>query len=298
MNHASQWRIELARSIAPHYARYPHVDAVVLLGGAARGWADSWSDIDLVVYWQQPPTDAERYTVIEALNAEPGNFGDTFTEQPDPNLRCWFEDFYLAGDPDTGFKIDVGHHLTSDMDAVVEAVTQRYDTHALKQEMLYSIKRVLPFYGETRIECWKRAAGLCPEPLARRFVEKNLRLPEFWIAEASAARGDWLLYQRAALEVCRSLLAAVVALNREYFPGTKHQAHLLADMTIRPEHFNTRLIDCLRGEPEAAIAEIYRLYDEVYALAQQHMPTADLTGAREEFFHRRARWDSPPVTLR
>ncbi len=298
MNHASQWRIELARSLAPHYAAYPNVDAVVLLGGAARGWADSWSDLDLVVYWQQPPTEAERRAVIEALNGQTGNFGDTFAEQADPNLRYWFEDFYLAGDKDTGFKIDVGHHLTSDMDAVVEAVTQRCDMHSLKQEMLYSIKRVLPFYGETLIERWKQAASICPEALAGQFVEKHLRLPAFWIAQACVMRGDWLLYQRAMLEVCRNLLAAVVALNREYFPGAKHQAHLLADMNIQPENFNARLINGLRGEPEAAIREIYRLYDEVYALAQQHMPEADLSGAREEFHHHRVRWNWPPVTLR
>jgi hypothetical protein len=185
-----------------------------------------------------------------------------------------------VGDEQTGIKIDVGHHLASDMDAVIEAVTQRLDLHPLKHEILYSIQRVRVFYGDSLIDRWKQAASQYPEALAGQLVEQHLRLPPFWIAEACAERGDWLLYTRTREEVCRRLLMAVAALNREYFPGTKRQAHLLAELSIQPAQLNERLNAILRGGPQAALAETYRLYDEVYTLTQQYVPQADLTGAR------------------
>lgn len=290
----SRWRIELARSIAPHYAAYPNVEAVVVLGGVARGWADSYSDIDLVVYWREPPAESERRGVFEQLGAHAGGFGDTFSTQPDPHLRYWWEDYYLGGDDHSGLKIDVGHHLIADMDAVIESVTQRLDLHSLKHEMLYSIKRVRAFYGEALIERWKLAAAHYPDVLAAKLVEQHLWLPPFWIAEACIERGDWLLYTHTIEEVCRHLLIVVTALNREYFPGVKRQARLLAELSVKPAGFNQRLNNILRGDPHAAVAEVYGLYDEVLSLAQQYVPQADLLGARERFLQQRAQWYSAP----
>ncbi|MAS37609.1 MAG: hypothetical protein CL610_26675 [Anaerolineaceae bacterium] len=293
MNHASQWRIDIALDIAPHYARYAHVEAVVVLGGVARGWADAYSDIDLVVYWRQPPTEAERSSVSAALGAHPGPFGDTFTSQPDPTLRYWWEEYYLGGDAQAGLKIDVGHHLSADMDAVVEAVTQHHDPHALKHEMLYSIKRVQTFYGDARINRWKQAAGMCPQPLAQRIVEENLNLPPFWMARASADRDDGLLYARVLQEVCQRLLMVIVALNREYFPGVKRQAQLLAEMRIQPVSFHERINQALRANPDEAIPAVEQLYDEVFALARQHMPQADIAAAPQRFHFQRPRLSAP-----
>lgn len=174
------------------------------------------------------------------------------------------------------------------MDAVIEAVTQRLDLHSLKHEMLYSIKRVQAFYGEALINCWKQAAAHYLETLAVQLVEQHLYLPPFWIAEACVEREDWLLYTSVTQEVCRHLLMAVVAMNREYFPGVKRQAQLLSELAIQPEDFNIRLNAILLGDPQAAIAEVYRLYDDVFALVQKHVPQASVTGARERFLNRRA----------
>lgn len=62
MNAASQWRHTIAKRLAPIYAANPHVAAVLVGGSTARGHADRYSDIELGVFWHQPPTDAERFT--------------------------------------------------------------------------------------------------------------------------------------------------------------------------------------------------------------------------------------------
>ena len=294
MNTASQWRMNVAGKIAPYYAAYADVDAVVVLGGVARGRADAWSDLDLVIYWRVPPTERERRAVVEQLGGQSADYWDTFDKEPDPTLRYWAEDFTLAGDSDTGFKIDVGHHMTGDMHHVIEAVTQQHDLHPLKHEMLYSIKRVQVLHGEALIRAWVAAAGQCPEPLARQLVQANLRLPPLWSAEASVTRGDWLLYSRIMMLISEHLLKAVVALNREYYPGPKRQAHLIHELTITPDDFDRRLERMVRTDPATAIPTTYALYDDVLALAQSHLPQADLDGASERFHHRRKPWEHPP----
>ena len=65
MNEASQWRLEVARFVAPIIARNPHVTAVMLGGSASRGHADSYSDIEIGVFWSQPPTEEDRMSPIE-----------------------------------------------------------------------------------------------------------------------------------------------------------------------------------------------------------------------------------------
>ena len=274
-----------------------YVDAVVVLGGVARGWADDYSDIDLVVYWREPPTETERRTVIGAVGGTVGQFDDTFASEPDPTLRYWWEDYYLAGDQRTGLKIDVGHHLRWDMDAIIKAVTQQHEMHPLKHEILYSIKRVQVLYGELLIQRWKTEAGRCPETLACQIVEDCLRLPPLWGAEASVVRDDWLSYTRIIAQISERLLRALVALNRGYYPGSKRQQHLLDELNIKPQDFNQRLNLLLRGEPQQAVRLIADLHDEILTLASEHMPQADLSGVREWFRYRRKRWENPPAGM-
>ncbi|MFQ5420350.1 MAG: hypothetical protein ACE5EY_08300 [Anaerolineae bacterium] len=70
MNKETQKRIALARQIAPGYIENPKVAAVVIAGSVSRGWADSYSDIELDVYWQQQPIDTDRLQPIERNNGQ------------------------------------------------------------------------------------------------------------------------------------------------------------------------------------------------------------------------------------
>jgi hypothetical protein len=60
MNEASLWRYALAQQIAPYYCANPKVTAVSVGGSVSQGCADLYSDIDLAVFWTDPPTEKER----------------------------------------------------------------------------------------------------------------------------------------------------------------------------------------------------------------------------------------------
>ena len=65
MQEESLWRYALAQQIAPHYHANPQVAAVLVEGSVARDYADHSSDIDLAVFWAQPPTAKERRDIVK-----------------------------------------------------------------------------------------------------------------------------------------------------------------------------------------------------------------------------------------
>jgi predicted nucleotidyltransferase len=60
MNQDSQWRLALAERIAAAYIENPKAAVVMIAGSVGRGVADRYSDIEIDVYYTEPPTEAER----------------------------------------------------------------------------------------------------------------------------------------------------------------------------------------------------------------------------------------------
>ena len=64
MQEASRWRYGLAQQITPHYHANPKVAAMIVEGSFARDDADHSSDLDLAVFWAEPPTARERQDIV------------------------------------------------------------------------------------------------------------------------------------------------------------------------------------------------------------------------------------------
>ncbi|MGI9059346.1 MAG: hypothetical protein ACR2H5_12270 [Ktedonobacteraceae bacterium] len=54
MNIASQYLLTLAKRNAQAYASLPNIKAIMLTGSAAEGISDFYSDIDMILYCQEP----------------------------------------------------------------------------------------------------------------------------------------------------------------------------------------------------------------------------------------------------
>src|SRR5215469_11796265 len=99
MNEASAWRYTLAQQIAPHYSAHPKVAAVAVAGSVARGYADRSSDLDLAIFWSEPPTAKERRDIITRAH------GRRVPRLPSAKENDWWSDIYEVG----GVVIDVRH---------------------------------------------------------------------------------------------------------------------------------------------------------------------------------------------
>ena len=70
VNQPTKSRRALAAQVAAHYADSPKVAAIVMAGSIARGWADRHSDIELDVYWSEPPEDTDRMAPIHSAGGK------------------------------------------------------------------------------------------------------------------------------------------------------------------------------------------------------------------------------------
>jgi predicted nucleotidyltransferase len=60
MTQVSQGGLAIANQIAAAYRDNPNVLVVMVSGSVARGHADSYSDLEIGIFWTHPPSDDER----------------------------------------------------------------------------------------------------------------------------------------------------------------------------------------------------------------------------------------------
>src|SRR5690348_8691674 len=101
-------RLALAEQAASAYVANPHVAAVLVAGSVGRGLADEHSDIELDVYWAEPPTPEERSAAVEGAGRE--RVYDVVDELE-------WADGYLVD----GVKVDTSGFLTSTIDGHLDA---------------------------------------------------------------------------------------------------------------------------------------------------------------------------------
>src|SRR5579883_3490058 len=138
MSSASQWRLDVACSLAEQYATLEHVAGVMVGGSPARGQADRFSDIELLVVWSSAPTEEERGAVISAAG------GDLHRLYPYDATEAIWEDLYFMGrdasdEPFSGCQVEIGHHLRETLDATITRILEQPQTDEALLNLLAGI---------------------------------------------------------------------------------------------------------------------------------------------------------------
>jgi hypothetical protein len=288
MNDASRWRLTLARRVAPVIARNPRVRAVICAGSTSRGCADAYSDVEIGVFWEGPPSDEERMAPISPAG---GVFWelDPYDEEHD----IWMEEWGLGG-----VKMDVRNLTIAGMERILADVLERYDSSLFKQATLSAVQHAIPLVNAPLIEGWQTRLAAYPQALAEAMVREHLYLYEWsWWLEQLVARGDWPLVYNALAEAASELLAMLAGLNRIYHPSNKWMRRLIGELRIAPPNLAERIERIFRrggAEPLAAGHELRALVLEVYDLIDAHLPTVDTSDARARFLRDRGHFDAPP----
>jgi predicted nucleotidyltransferase len=298
----SRWRIALARKIAPIYAAIPEVSAVVLIGGLARGRGDRYSDLDLAVFWDRAPSEAERRAAqlqFAPLLGTPVVLGELAAipvfDHSDLGV-LWEEAAFIGRDAATGFKIDVNHRTVAAMEHILEEVAVRRDTHPHRLEVLYSIRRAIVLHGADLITRWQAQAAIYPDALARKLVTRHLSRLRANLA-MHIYRGEMLPFYQGMAEAQTHLLGALLALNRIYPPELKRVREICDEMALKPDGLAERLNRMLREAPTPALQALIVLVEEVFVLIEQHLPQLDLTQIRAAFYAARQPFDAAPLEI-
>jgi hypothetical protein len=276
---ASAWRAELVQPLQTAYAAVPDVAAVALSGSAARRTADRWSDVEVMVFWSDPPCEAERRESAERGGAVgrryfPFDAGD----------RVWSDDLSVGPE---GVLVEVTHILVATAEEQLDGLLAQFDPEPALLDFAQGVLDAVPEYGSALIEGWQSRLRTYPERLQLAVVRRSAQVDHFWRWRMYVDRRNPMILAAASAEIAGRLYATVLALNKKYGPSLESPDALSQQFEVAPTEFAARLrqsFDLPAAEQAAVLAD---LIGETYDLVERHTPAVDVARLREIFEHER-----------
>lgn len=258
----------LSLDISEIYTLNPKVEAVLLGGSVSRDWQDAYSDIELLIFWKEAPTDEDRKDSIKKLN---GHIIDFHPFEEDE----WSETYITQG-----VKFEISNFLTDTIHQIIKDVIASFDTNLAKQCLVAAIDNGVPLHGELIVNRMKEIVYTYPNELREAMVLEHIDFGNRWNnREALLHRQDWLMLYSVMVTVQMNLMGILFGLNRQYVihPAFKWQRHSLRLMETAPKNVITRLESIFLEEPQWAVKELEAIIQEVYELIHYELPQLDLT---------------------
>jgi hypothetical protein len=134
--------------------------AILLVGSAATGDADEYSDIDLVHYYEEVPSDECLTAARVQLCAE----GSRISSRDDASIG---ERYYLDG-----VECQVAHVTVRRVEEGIKKLVVDLDLSGVRLKIMSGLCEGVPFHGEDLIERW-RAEACITEKLQRAMIERR-----------------------------------------------------------------------------------------------------------------------------
>jgi hypothetical protein len=144
----------------------------------ARSHADRYSDIEIRVFWHNPPTEAERKWAIDQAG------GDLIRMYPfRESKQAWCDDLMIGrkelDQPKSGLLVEVTHHTVDYMDVTLRTVLRAYDPDKLKQNLIAGVVEGIPISGSEYIAAWKEQATKYPRELSLAVIRLHAQINHF-----------------------------------------------------------------------------------------------------------------------
>jgi hypothetical protein len=257
----------LARRIANTYLEHTRPAAILLTGSAATGDADHYSDLDLILYYEQLPSD-------EALDAARAAVAPDDHHVLAPRTETgYIENLFLHG-----VQCQIGHLTFRDVEQDVARLVVDLDLAPEMFKVAGGLIDGLALHGEDLIERW-RASARYTDALQRAVVEKHWRFFPLWYFDDHVAARDATLWRYQILvEAAYNLVAVLAAVNRVYFSTFefKRPRRLLNRFELAPHDLADRLEALFELERAVAAAELERLVGETREIVAAALPDLEL----------------------
>jgi hypothetical protein len=276
----------LARRVAA-----PFVDAgavaAMIVGSTAKGMADEWSDLDLILFYEAWPG----RTALDGARRSLAP-GDVVTLGGDLDGEVYLEQMLVGG-----VACQLVHQTTAAWHETAAVVLEQLDVESPVQKALSGLHEGVPIHGEEIIASL-RAEAAYPERLRVRMIEANLGVFPLWRLQDGLACRDAELWQRSELVAgLQRILAVLAGVNAVWFSGfqLKQVRTLAASFRVAPAGLAERIDAALVAPMPAAAFELERLLDETLAIVEAEVPSVDVTAARRGIGARTKPW-SPPAS--
>lgn len=284
MTNASKYLLALAHQIAAPYTKLPTIRAAMVTGSAAKGIADTYSDLDMTIYYaDELPPEEELVAIYRAHGAPERNW--IIGERTEHS----FAEAYAVN----GIEVQIGHTTIAAWEETMAEVLEKLNCDTPIQKALEGTLNCRALYGETYIERWKRQIRAYPPALAEAMVKRHLAFFPIWgLAPHFRTRDATIWYYQILVEAAHNLMGVLAGLNRLYFTTFqfKRMGRFVAQMEIAPPDMAARLDAVFLGAQRDALAELEALVAETVALVEIHMPAVDTTRAKRRIGWRQQPW--------
>ena len=232
------------------------VQAIVVGGSVARGYADAYSDLELSIFWDELPTDATRLALVDALH------GEFLYGYDGP---AWEDQLLIDG-----FQVDLWHNTVAEEEAVFKAVLKDYSTDFGDSNFMDTIRACIPLYGEAIIEQWKRQAAHYPEaagPKEHRAAPQRVQRCTTAFAGTITRRSDFLTtpVRFGFMKTWRMVSPRFLVVRHHLCP---HRGPVVEPFRIRQgkvdaavAHRRAEVIVPVRAVDAVAFVEIHRMWN-------------------------------------
>lgn len=263
----SLWRIEFAREIIGRYVPHEGVRMAVLGGSPSRGLSDAYSDLDIIVYWDEIDVDWLESDPLAGVDCERRYF-----------RKMGEADVYIESQYFGALKADFGHLTIAVWEEMAAGVLERFETDQSTLGSVAGFLASIPLHGDALVNEWKEKLRRYPDELAAKLVRQHRRffVPGYLVNQAYR-RGDVIAYYDGLCLMLKNLLSILAGLNRVYMSVEEPRwiEHYLAQMAVKPDDAWARMREVLTSEGDGGVEILEGLTDDVLALVATHMPELD-----------------------
>ena len=257
----------LAETLAAAYVKHTEPRAILLVGSAATGEVDGYSDVDLILYCDAVPSEDDLGRARAAVDVD----RYTGTDWPGEGYseRYWVD----------GIHCQLGHAIIEAWERELAQVVDELDLDSRLVKELMGLFEGRALHGEALIEQWRRRAAYTPR-LQQAMIERHWHFFPWWYYEEKLARRDATIWRFDVLvQSAYNLIGVLAALNRIYYSTfeLKRVHDFLSRFEIAPPRLADRLEALFTTDARVATADLERLVDETRGLVAERFPGIELT---------------------
>jgi hypothetical protein len=265
MNAETEHLRDLARRVVEAATEKMPIRAALLAGSAGRGNADRFSDIDLLLYVDEVPTNEAVAQVREAVG------GTNPLRRYDATEYANGEEFQLDG-----VRTEMSFTTVARIEwQLHQLLDELQDVATPHQKFLSGVAEGLPLHGETLIAQWQARLRNYPEQFREEMIRRHWDFfPLWYYGEAMALRDSELWRLDVLLDGAFNLLGVLAGLNRLYFARfeLKRMRDLIAKMEVAPPALADRIEALFRLSPEESAQSFGTLVEETRQLVSRELP--------------------------
>jgi hypothetical protein len=284
MTRHSAHLLSLGRDILKRYTQLPVVACAAITGSSAEGHSDEFSDLDMTVYYDALPPEAQIRAVRETVGG-----GPLIWTMGDPNDGDFAEAFRVRE-----IEVQIGHITVSRWEAEIERTLRGEEPASPQHKAMSGTLVSTAVFGEPLLQRWQSQLREYPDVLAVAMVKHHLKFFGVWAVYERLARRDANLWIRQSMvESSFNILGALAGLNRKYFTSFqfKRMRAFVDSLDLAPTSLSNRLDALWTSDLRSALTDLRALVLETTELIEREMPTIDTTAARKAIDRKDGRWN-------